>query len=153
MFPCSLMLSFSFFLQIQVNVRVLQTCSKNNLSEKEYEIVNIMRVPKNEMRKAKKKPWTNPHKHFYHRGLYFSSFFLQFPPHMQLVNFHLSFILISFIFINKIPINVSCLFNAFVIAFSIFLIHNKPNEHPLLCFAQHSAWNTCPMTLELFFFY
>jgi len=33
-------LSFSFFLQIEVNAKVLQEFSKNNLSVQEYEIMN-----------------------------------------------------------------------------------------------------------------
>ena len=64
----------------------------------------------------------------------FSIIFLQYPPHMQPVTFHLHFLLISIIFINEIPINASCLSKAFAIAFSIFLSHNKLNQHPLGCF-------------------
>jgi len=78
----------------------------------------------------------------------FSIIFLHFPPHMQPVTFHLPFLLISIIFINKcakIP------FNALAIVFSNFLSHKQPNKHPLGCLSQHSAWNKCPSHPWLFF--
>ena len=44
-----------------------------------------------------------------------------------------------------------CLSKAFANYFFNFLSHKKSNEHPLGCFGQHSGWNTCPMTLVLYF--
>ena len=43
--------------------------------------------------------------------------------------------------------------NPFPLPFPISCSHNNRNEHPLGCFAQHSTWNMCPMTLVLLFFY
>ena len=60
----------------------------------------------------------------------FSSFhiiFLQFPPHRQPATFHLPFLLISIIFINKCAKISFFLSKALAIAFANFLSHNKPN--------------------------
>ena len=40
---------------------------------------------------------------------------------------------------------------ALSIAFSIFLSQNKPNKHPLACFAQHSTWNKCTINCGYYF--
>ena len=46
----------------------------------------------------------------------FSIIFLQFPPHIQPMTFHLPFLLFSFIFINKCAKMPFCLFNSFSLA-------------------------------------
>ena len=81
----------------------------------------------------------------------FSIIFLQFPPHMQPVTFHLHFLLISIIFINKCAKIPFFLFNSLANAFANFLSHKQPNEHPLGCLSQHSTWNKCPSHLWLLF--
>ena len=70
---------------------------------------------------------------------------------MKLMTFHLPFLLISIIFINKIPFNASCISRCFSIAFANFVSHNKPNEHLLGCFLYYLSCNMCPMTLVLYF--
>ena len=74
-----------------------------------------------------------------------ASIFLHFPPHMQPMTFHLLFLLISIIFINKCAKNAFFPFNALSIAFVNFLSHKQQNEHPLGCHSQHSTWNKCPI--------
>ena len=81
----------------------------------------------------------------------FSSFpiiFFHFPPHMQLVTFHHPFLLFSIIFTNKMPINASCLSKAFSHFHNHLLITSDLHHY---VFAQHLAWNTCPMTLFIIF--
>jgi len=57
---------------------------------------------------------------------------------MQLVTFHLLFLLISIIFINKCA---KTPFYALAISFYNFFHHKQPNKFPLGCVAQHSTWN------------
>lgn len=75
-------------------------------------------------------------------------FIFHYFPHMQPVTFHVLFLLISIIFINKCA---KMPFNDLSFAFSNFLSHKQPNEHPLGCLAQHSTWNKCPIHQWLLF--
>jgi len=59
---------------------------------------------------------------------------------------------IPFIFINKCPKIPFFLFDALFIALVNFLSHKKPNEHPLGCLSQHSAWNMCPIIHGFYIF-
>ena len=77
----------------------------------------------------------------------FSIIFLHFPLHMQHMTFHLLFLLISFIFINKCAKIAFFPFNAF----ANFLSHKQPNEHPVGCISQNSTWNKCPIHMWLSF--
>jgi len=68
------------------------------------------------------------------------------------MTFQLHFLLISIIFINKMPINASQISKALIIASTNFLSYNKLNEHQLGCFPHHSSWNTCPIIVALYIF-
>jgi len=115
-------------------------CSKKNMCPRVRERENNERAPKLNWQKVTN--WSS--KAFLWMRPLFSSFsiiFLRFPPHMQLVTFHLIFLLISIIFINKCA---KMPHKALAIAFANFLSHKQPNEHPLGCLAQRLAWNKCP---------
>ena len=120
--------SFSFLWLPSSNARVLQEYSKCARVWGNRE--NRERAPK----VVSQKLWTDPQKHFLLMKPLFSSIFiifLQFPPHMQHVTFHVLFIPFSIIFINKIPITSLTFPKLFILPFPISLNHNKPNEHPL----------------------
>jgi len=73
--------------------------------------------------------------------------FLHFPPNMQPMTFHLLFLLISIIFMNKCAKNAIFPFQIL----SHFLSHKKPNEHPLGCPTEDFTSNKCPIHPWLLF--
>ena len=137
MSSCDFMLFLCLFLQIS-KYATLSKSAPRKLSEyprvwerereRERERENNGKTPK--LHWAKAMNWSS--QAFLLMRPLFSSFsviFLHFPPHMKPVTFHLPFLLISIIFINKCAKNTFCLFNASASAFANFHSHNKPCEY------------------------
>jgi len=72
---------------------------------------------------------------------------------MKTMTFHLPFLLISIIFINKLRIKFPFpIPNIFPFPLPISFSYNKPNVHPLGWFSQHSTWISAPQPWSYIFF-